>query len=283
MTFQAIALGIVLLGIVILCAKPFGAYIADVMEGKPILALRLGGQLERAIYQMAGIDASKETGWKQYASTCCVFSTLGVLFVYLLQRVQAWLPLNPQSFVERHRRLIVQHGGELRHQYELAGLRRRIDHELPDPDAGSGGSELRVRRDGYRSGGGADSRVRAARVVDHRQFLGRSDAHDAVHPVADRHADRDRVGIAGRHPELLGEQGSHDDVRDGISAAEARRQRRTDEGRQRQCRDRNRNQQDADARRWGRWRRRRRSRSSAPTAAASSMRTRRIPTRIRTR
>jgi len=98
MTFEAIALGIVLLGVVLLFAKPFGAYVADVMEGKPILALRLGGQLERAIYELAGIDAAKETGWKQYALNVLVFSTLGVLFVYLLQRVQAWLPLNPKSF-----------------------------------------------------------------------------------------------------------------------------------------------------------------------------------------
>jgi len=97
MTFAAIALGSVLLGVVALCAKPFGIYVADVMEGKPILALRLGGQFERAIYQLAGIDAAKETGWQQYALNVLVFSTLGVLFVYLLQRLQAWLPLNPQS------------------------------------------------------------------------------------------------------------------------------------------------------------------------------------------
>ena len=98
MSFEAVALGIVLLGAVLLFAKPFGAYVADVMEGKPILALRLGGQLERAIYKLAGIDAAKESGWKQYALNVLVFSTVGVLFVYLLQRVQAWLPLNPQSF-----------------------------------------------------------------------------------------------------------------------------------------------------------------------------------------
>lgn len=97
MTLEAIALGIVLLGIVVLCGKPVGAYVADVMEGKPILALRLGGEVERAIYKIAGIEASKETGWKRYALNVLAFSTCGVLFVYLLQRLQVWLPLNPQS------------------------------------------------------------------------------------------------------------------------------------------------------------------------------------------
>lgn len=98
MTIEAILLGIALLGTVTLCARPLGGYIADVMEGKPILALRLGAKVERAVYRMGGIDPARETGWKQYAIGVLLFSLCGVLFVYLLQRLQAWLPLNPQQF-----------------------------------------------------------------------------------------------------------------------------------------------------------------------------------------
>ena len=97
MTIEAILLGIVLLGIVTLCAKPVGSYIADVMEGKPILAVRLGSGVERAVYRIAGVDPEKETGWKQYATGVLLFSVLGTLAVYLLQRLQVWLPLNPQK------------------------------------------------------------------------------------------------------------------------------------------------------------------------------------------
>lgn len=97
MTIEAILLGVVLLGVVTLCAKPLGGYIADVMEGKSVLAVRLGSGVERAVYRMAGVDPQKETGWKQYASAVLLFSVLGVLAVYLLQRVQVWLPLNPQK------------------------------------------------------------------------------------------------------------------------------------------------------------------------------------------
>lgn len=98
MTIEAILLGMLLLGVVALCAKPLGGYIADVMEGKPILAVRLGSNVERAVYRMAGIDPAKETGWKQYAISVLLFSLVGVLLVYALQRLQAWLPLNPQQF-----------------------------------------------------------------------------------------------------------------------------------------------------------------------------------------
>lgn len=97
MTIAAILLGMVLLGAVTLCARPLGGYIADVMEGKPILAVRLGSHVERAVYRVAGIDPQQETGWKQYAIGVLAFSVVGVLFVYALQRLQAWLPLNPQA------------------------------------------------------------------------------------------------------------------------------------------------------------------------------------------
>jgi K+-transporting ATPase ATPase A chain len=97
MTFDAVVLGAVLLGSVIACAKPLGAYIADVMAGTPVLALRLGANVERAFYRMAGVDPAAEMGWKQYALSVLLFSVCGVLAVYALQRLQAWLPLNPQG------------------------------------------------------------------------------------------------------------------------------------------------------------------------------------------
>ncbi|HEY4369506.1 MAG TPA: potassium-transporting ATPase subunit KdpA [Steroidobacteraceae bacterium] len=97
MTIEAILLGILLLGLVTLCAKPVGSYIADVMEGRRIFAVRVGSAVERAVYRLAGIDPEKETGWKQYAIGVLLFSVCGALAVYLLQRVQVWLPLNPQK------------------------------------------------------------------------------------------------------------------------------------------------------------------------------------------
>ena len=82
--------------VLLLVAKPLGVYIADVYEGRSA-ALRLGGPLERLMYRVAGIDAGKEMRWTQYALASLWFTLAGVLVVYLLQRLQVWLPLNPQG------------------------------------------------------------------------------------------------------------------------------------------------------------------------------------------
>ena len=73
--------------------------------------------------------------WKTYADAMLLFNLLGLVVVYGLQRMQDFLPLNPQKLCQRHARLGVQHGRQLCHEYQLAELRRRSDAELPDADA----------------------------------------------------------------------------------------------------------------------------------------------------
>ncbi|HKE95598.1 MAG TPA: potassium-transporting ATPase subunit KdpA [Povalibacter sp.] len=94
----AILPGLLLLVIAVLLGRPLGIYMADVLEGKPAFGTRFGAKIENNIYRFAGIDPAKETGWKEYAIGVLLFSTAGALMVYLLQRLQAWLPLNPQNF-----------------------------------------------------------------------------------------------------------------------------------------------------------------------------------------
>jgi potassium-transporting ATPase potassium-binding subunit len=98
MSAAAQILIIVYLAVALLCVKPLGLYIANVMEGRPIWPLRLGAPIERWIYRLCGINPAVEMGWKQYALALVVFNTLGALMVYLLQRLQLWLPFNPQHF-----------------------------------------------------------------------------------------------------------------------------------------------------------------------------------------
>jgi len=86
------------LGLSLLCVKPLGSYIADVMEGRPHLALRLGRRFEALLYRLSGVDASREMSWRQYAIALLLFNLLGALIVYALQRLQLVLPLNPQKF-----------------------------------------------------------------------------------------------------------------------------------------------------------------------------------------
>ena len=98
MTAATLALVAVYLGITLLLVKPLGLYMANVMEGRPIWALRIGAPLERGIYRLCGVDPTAEMSWQRYAIALIVFNALGAVFVYGLQRLQLWLPLNPQHF-----------------------------------------------------------------------------------------------------------------------------------------------------------------------------------------
>ncbi|WP_184333785.1 potassium-transporting ATPase subunit KdpA [Povalibacter uvarum] len=94
----AIVLGLAVLALATVCGRPLGYYIADVLDGKATPRSRFRFNIERWIYRVAGVDAERETGWKQYAVGVLLFSVVGTLFVYALQRLQAVLPLNPQAF-----------------------------------------------------------------------------------------------------------------------------------------------------------------------------------------
>ena len=98
MTPASLALVAVFLLVMLALVKPLGTYIADVLEGRPIWALRIGRPLENLIYRCSGVDPVAEMGWKRYTIALLVFNTLGALAVYALQRLQVWLPLNPQGF-----------------------------------------------------------------------------------------------------------------------------------------------------------------------------------------
>jgi potassium-transporting ATPase potassium-binding subunit len=91
--FQLVFYVVVLLAL----AKPLGAYMARVYEGRPIVLGRILGWLERLIYGLCGVRPNEEMGWKPYAIAMLLFNFLGVLAVYLLQRLQGVLPLNPQA------------------------------------------------------------------------------------------------------------------------------------------------------------------------------------------
>ncbi len=97
MTPVSVALVAAFFLLLLVTVKPFGLYMANVMEGHPIWPLRVGARFEAFIYRLCGIDPDAQMGWKKYAIALLIFNTLGVIFVYALQRLQAGLPLNPQQ------------------------------------------------------------------------------------------------------------------------------------------------------------------------------------------
>jgi len=95
--FGLVQIGLFLVVLVAL-VQPLGRYMAVVYEGEPTWLSRLLSPLERLVYRVAGIDPQSEQDWKQYALALLVFNLAGLVFVYLLQRLQGLLPLNPQGF-----------------------------------------------------------------------------------------------------------------------------------------------------------------------------------------
>jgi K+-transporting ATPase ATPase A chain len=98
MTGASVRLIAIFLLVVVALTRPAGLYLANVARGKPIWALRFGAPVEAFMYRLAAIDPATEMGWKKYAAAMLLFNSLGAVFLYLLQRLQQWLPLNPQHF-----------------------------------------------------------------------------------------------------------------------------------------------------------------------------------------
>ena len=97
MTANGVLQLVVYVVVLLALAKPLGAYMARVYEGRRIALDRVLGWLERLIYRLAGVRANDEMTWKTYALTLLLFNLPGLLAVYALQRLQGVLPLNPEG------------------------------------------------------------------------------------------------------------------------------------------------------------------------------------------
>jgi K+-transporting ATPase ATPase A chain len=89
---------IVFFGIVLVCAKPLGVYMARVFERERTFADRIFRPVERLIYRFAGIDETHEMHWREYATLVLIFSLVSLILTYVIERLQYFLPLNPQHF-----------------------------------------------------------------------------------------------------------------------------------------------------------------------------------------
>ncbi len=84
--------------VVLAVTKPLGVYMYRVFEGERQPLRRLLGPIERFLYRLCGVETQKEQTWVEYTVALLVFSAMGVVVTYLIQRFQHVLPLNPQNF-----------------------------------------------------------------------------------------------------------------------------------------------------------------------------------------
>lgn len=95
MTFNGWLQIIVYFFVLVLLVKPLGLYMARVYQGERTLLSPVLAPLERLIYRLAGVDPADEMDWKVYSVVLLLFSIVGIIFLYLLQQFQGFLPLNP--------------------------------------------------------------------------------------------------------------------------------------------------------------------------------------------
>ena len=86
------------LALILLCAKPLGAYMARVFEGQRTFLHPVLRWLEVLTYKVIGVKEDVEQRWTHYTASLLSFSLFGFLITYLLQRAQGFLPFNPQGF-----------------------------------------------------------------------------------------------------------------------------------------------------------------------------------------
>jgi K+-transporting ATPase ATPase A chain len=84
------------LGIVTLLAYPLGTYMAKVFSGKRTRVDPVLRPIERGLYRLTGVTPEAEMQWTEYAFAMLLFSAVSMLILYLLERLQQWLPFNPQ-------------------------------------------------------------------------------------------------------------------------------------------------------------------------------------------
>ena len=101
MTMQSTLLLVVFLAVLLALAWPLGILLTRVGDGGAIPGMGWMGRIEKLLYRLAGIagedGAVEGQGWKAYAIALLLFNGIGALAVYALQRLQVFLPLNPQG------------------------------------------------------------------------------------------------------------------------------------------------------------------------------------------
>jgi K+-transporting ATPase ATPase A chain len=97
MTMQSFMLLAAFLVVLLALSYPLGILLTRVGDGSAVPGMGWIARLEKLLYRLAGVSPEQGMGWKSYAIALLLFNAVGTLAVYGVQRLQAWLPLNPQG------------------------------------------------------------------------------------------------------------------------------------------------------------------------------------------
>lgn len=88
---------LIFIAIVIALAKPIGLFMTHVFDGERTFLHPLLRPVERLLYRLTGVDEKREMRWTEYAAAMLLFSVVSMVLLYLIQRLQGYLPFNPQK------------------------------------------------------------------------------------------------------------------------------------------------------------------------------------------
>jgi len=83
---------LVYFAVLLMCIRPLGIYMAGIFTGKYTFL----SPIEKPIYRLCGIHADEEMSWRQYAAAMLLFSFVSLVLTYIIERLQHFLPWNPQ-------------------------------------------------------------------------------------------------------------------------------------------------------------------------------------------
>src|ERR1700687_2588155 len=83
--------------VLFLITKPLGVFLARLFSGERTFLDPVLRPVEKLIYRLTGVDEKHEMRWTEYAVAMLLFSGVSMALLYLIQRTQLWLPLNPQK------------------------------------------------------------------------------------------------------------------------------------------------------------------------------------------
>ena len=160
-TLNSVLQVLIFLAIVLLITKPMGLYMYRIFNGErtwlspvfvPVERFFTGCVASIRRRSRSGRDTSSPCWSSAWLVCCsCISSSAPSSGSQLLQ---------PAGFAQCRAAAGFQHRRQLHDQHQLAELRRRAGHDLPDADGRAGLSPVRLRRDRYRAGGGAGTRAR---------------------------------------------------------------------------------------------------------------------------
>ena len=157
---------------------------ARVYSGEAVFLSRIVGPVERWIYRCCRIDQEQEMDWKAYAGGLLIFSLAGFIILYLLQRLQGFLPLNPHGFAAVPPDLAFNTAVSFVTNTNWQAYGGETTMSFLTQMAGLAVQNFAFRGVGNGRACGLHQRHEENPFPDHRKCLGGSDALDRLYPSA---------------------------------------------------------------------------------------------------